>query len=138
MTTRLIDQKRKGLLPEHKGVQAPVYTARATIPVIEALTAGGARVEPLPSPEYGYRIALTSDTTIPAGIVAVHLNGPGHNLGLRLENEGQYPHEFPDYWSTVDFTGCPKCGAPVVWYEANYVPGYRVCSRPPHHHSMAK
>ena len=74
---------------------------------------------------------------MPKGIVAVHINAAPW-LALRMDNEPEYPQEFPDYWASVDFTPCPKCGAPVVWYEAGYVPGYRVCSQSPHHHSLAK
>jgi len=35
----------------------------------------------------------------------------------------------PDYWSAVSTVPCPVpgCTQTVVWYEAGYVPGYRVC-----------
>ena len=34
-----------------------------------------------------------------------------------------------DYWTAVSDVPCPVpgCGQTVVWYEAGYVPGYRVC-----------
>ena len=57
---------------------------------------------------------------------------------IDLESEERYPQEFPDYWETVNFTPCPVCQAPIVWYEAEYVPGYRVCTKAPHHHSLAQ
>lgn len=133
-TVKLIDQKRTGLFAGHeeKGIGPLVYEARATIPVVETLQAAGATVEPL---AVGYRITLGD--TMPAGIVAVHLNGE-ITLGLRMSNEPEYPQEFADYWAQVAWTPCPVCGSPVVWYESGYVPGYRVCAKPPHHHSMAK
>jgi hypothetical protein len=131
----LIDQKKEGLFREHPDIAQIVRDARATIPVVEALRAAGSEVEPLPSPAMGYRITLGG--TMPAGIVAVHLNESPW-IGLRMTDEPEYPIEFPDYWAQVDWTPCPVCGAPVVWYEAGYVPGYRVCTRPPHHHSLAK
>ena len=131
---QLVSQKRRGLFREHKGVAPLVYEARATIPVVEALQAAGAKIEALPAPAIGYRITLGE--TMPAGIVAVHLNESPH-LGLRMTNEPEYPREFADYWRQVDWTPCPVCDAPVVWYEAGYVPGYRVCAKPPHHHSLA-
>jgi len=127
---RLIDQKRTGLLPEHDGIAPIVTTARATIPVVEALQAAGATVEPL---EVGYQITLGG--TMPAGIVAKHHNDAPHVV-LRMKDEPEYPGEHTDYWVQVDWTPCPVCSAPVVWYEAAYVPGYRVCSRPPYHHSL--
>jgi len=131
---KLMDQKRTALLSEHTGIAPIVKTARATIPVVEALRAAGATVEPVPEPAMGYRITLGE--TMPAGIAARHHNDPPH-LVLRMEDEPEYPGEHDDYWLQVDWTPCPVCGAPVVWYEAAFVPGYRVCSRPPYHHSQA-
>lgn len=36
-----------------------------------------------------------------------------------------------DYWSAVTGVPCPTdgCDQTVVWYEAGYVPGYRVCMK---------
>ena len=135
MTVKLVNQKRSGLFVEHDGIAPITYEARATVPVVEALQAAGATVEPLSAPAIGYVITLGN--TMPAGIVAVHLNQSPW-LGLRLAVEPEYPMEHQDYWLQVDFTPCPVCSAPVVWYEAGYVPGYRVCAKPPHHHSLAK
>jgi hypothetical protein len=132
---KLEDQKRQGLFPEHDGVAPVAYVVRATIPVVEALRDAGATVNRAPDPMKGYTVI--PGPKMPAGIVAVHLNDPPH-VGLRLTIEPEYPQEFSDYWAQVDFTPCPVCGAPVVWYEAGYVPGYRVCTQPPHHHSLAK
>jgi len=129
---KLQDRKRTGLFPEHSAGIAPlVYEARATIPVVEALQAAGAKVEPLPGGEHQiYRITLGK--TMPKGIVAKSVPHSGHwSYGLRMDNEPEYPTEHPDMWLQVDFTPCPKCGAPVVWYEAGYVPGYRVCNQTP-------
>ncbi len=38
----------------------------------------------------------------------------------------------PDPWAAVTTIPCPVagCGQTVVWYEAGYVPGYRVCMMP--------
>lgn len=134
-TVKLVSQKRSGLFAEHNGIAPIVVEARATIPAVEELTKAGAKFVPLPLPKIGYEITLGE--TMPAGIVAVHLNESPY-LGLRTDNEHEYPIENADYWRQVDFTPCPVCGAPVVWYEAGYVPGYRVCTRSPHHHSLAK
>jgi len=37
-----------------------------------------------------------------------------------------------DYWSAVTDVPCPVpgCDQTVIWYEAGYVPGYRVCMKP--------
>jgi hypothetical protein len=133
---KLIDKKNQGLFPEHKGIGKIKYEARATIPVVEALQQAGAIVEPLRSPDGGYSITLGD--TMPEDIIAVHLNHSDPRIGLRLGSEDPYPQEHPDYWATVNFTPCPVCKAPVVWYEAGYVSGYRVCTQAPHHHSLAQ
>ena len=131
----IIDQERTGLLSEHTGIDPTTKTVRATIPVVESLHAAGAIVDPLPSPKLGYEITLSD--TMPVGIIAAqHNDWP--RIVLRMEDEPEYPGEIPDLWHQVDWTPCPVCGAPMVWYEAAYVPGYRVCTKPPHHHSLAK
>ena len=132
---KLIDQRRIGLFPEHERVDRGTTEVRATIPAVEALQTAGAQVTPLPSPAMGYSIALGD--TMPPGIVAAHHNEAPHVV-LRMIDEPEYPGENADYWLQVQWTPCPVCGAPVVWYEAGYVPGYNVCTRPPHHHSLVR
>lgn len=135
---KLIDEKRTGLFPEHTGISPLTYTVRATIPARESLSEAGAKIGPIgTADEPVYRVTLGS--VMPDGIIAGAVNGPPYvDCCLRLENEPEWPGEFEDYWRQVDWTPCPVCGAPVVWYEAGYVPGYRVCSQPPHHHSRAE
>ena len=143
----LQDQKRKGL-PEHKKVAPALHEkVRLTIPAREALEAAGATVTPEPMnmaigmPTYTVRLG----DQVPIGLVAAHtkISYSGGSwwelLSLRMEIEPEYPGEFMgDYWQRLDFAPCPKCGAPLMWYEAGYIPGYRVCSKPPHHHWLAK
>ncbi len=125
---------KTGLFPEHDGIGPIVREVSATIPVIEALREAGARMEPL-WPEGGYRVTLPA--RLPEGIIAsiVRLSP---NIGLRMDNEPEWPMEHPDVWVQLEWTPCPTCGAPLVWYEAGYVPGYRVCAQPPHHHVLAR
>lgn len=132
---KLTDQERVGLFPERDGIAPIIKTVRATIPVLEALRAAGAHIEPLPSPALEYNITLGD--TMPDEIVAANHNDAPHVV-LRMTDEPEYPGEHADYWLQVEWTPCPVCGAPVVWYEAGYVPGYRACARPPHHHSLAE
>lgn len=133
---KLIDKKQTGLFPEHKNIAPVTHEVQATIPVIESLQKTGTIITPLAMPSIGYKILLGDK--MPKGIVAVHLNHSEPRIGLRMESEDPYPQEYSDYWATVDFTPCPVCQAPVVWYEAGYVPGYRVCTKAPHHHSLAQ
>ena len=130
---KLIYQERDGLFPEVKGIAPVVHEVRATIPVVELLRSEGATVVPLAMPEYGYMVTLGKK--MPKGIVAIEIP---NSIGLRLENEPEYPMEHPNYWAQLMWTPCPKCSAPIVWYEAGYVPGYRVCTGRKHHHSLAK
>ena len=58
-----------------------------------------------------------------------------HNLdGLGAKDHEVYdmPSKHPDYWAAVTTVECPvaNCAHVVVWYEAGYVPGYRVCMAP--------
>lgn len=134
---KLINQNRTGLFSELNGIAPITYQVRATIPVIEALRAAGATIAEIVDPS-GPMYWVTLANKMPAGIVACHVNGPTVNACLRMEDEPEYPQENPDIWLQVDWTPCPVCGAPVVWYEAGYVPGYRVCNKSPHHHSCAR
>ena len=131
---KIVSQDRCGLHHPPKIIEPITRLARATIPAVEALQAAGATVVQAQAPGV-YEITLGD--RMPDGIVAVHLNEQPH-LGLRLLSELAYPVEYPDYWGQVDWTPCPECQAPLLWYESGYVPGYRVCTRPPHHHSLAK
>ena len=56
-------------------------------------------------------------------------------LCIRRDDEPEWPGgEVPAPWQQLDMTPCPTCGAGLVWYEVGYVPGYRVCAGPKHHH----
>jgi hypothetical protein len=138
---RAVYRKRSGLWPEHEG-QAVIldhHGYRMTLPVVEVLRNGGAEVECVGQTRIGcpiYDVTFRAEATVPQGIVAVHFNGPPYR-GLRLDIEPEYPDEWPAcWWEQADFLACPKCGAGLLWYEAGYAPGYRVCARPPHHHVM--
>jgi len=60
-----------------------------------------------------------------------------HRELYNLHGTGAIEHEVfqmpaqRDYWSSVTIVPCPValCVQTVVWYEAGYVPGYRVCMR---------
>jgi len=149
---KLRDCKRTGLMMGGSGV-APIahMGIRATLPVIERLLATEGVTVEAEQPDgslvtvrsatsmigltpHTYRITLT--TAVPAGIVATTVERSG-KIGLRLDDEPEYDGEYPDGWVQLDWTPCPKCGAPLIWYEAGYAPGYRVCARSPHHHWQA-
>lgn len=136
-------QNRDGLYPEMEKV-APItrQQIRLTIPAKEALQRHGHTVTKT-SNEY-YTVVLTPEETLPGNLVAVHINtkhGQGfmRDVGLRLQTEPQYPGEYRNSsWELAEWLPCPVCGAPIIWYEAGYVPGYRICGKPPHHHIMLK
>ncbi len=63
----------------------------------------------------------------PAGLVVVAISGSSE-LGVRLEDEPEYPGECPAaWWSLGAWVGCPACGFALLWCEAGFVPGWRVC-----------
>ena len=111
-TVQLIDQKRTGLFPEHRGhgIAPVVIDCRATIPVIEAFAAAGAAAAATAAPG---TYCVTLGDNMPPGIVAVSVPDAPY-LGLRMEIEPPYPAEHPDYWRQGDVTPCPRCGAPIV------------------------
>lgn len=129
------DMDRTGLFPEYDGIAPIVHEGmRITIPVRELLEKSGATILHSHTPD-GPRYDVALGRKIPPGIVAVTICFSGQK-GLRLEIEPEYPGEYYDKWLQADWTPCCKCGAPLIWYEAGYVPGYRVCANPPHHHQM--
>lgn len=132
-------QKKTGLLSGMNGIHPPSYTVRATIPVIESLVRHGAVCDRVLTP-HGQVYHVCIGESMPEGIVATTVGGPPYvDACLRMSYEpGYQPFEYPDMWVQGAWLPCPACGAPVVWYEAGYVPGYRVCTRPPHHHSLLK
>jgi hypothetical protein len=82
---KLIDKKKTGLLPEHKGIAPVIHEVRATMPVLEAVLEAGGSYVPLVETDNGYLITLSDK--MPAGIIAVHLNRSTPRIGLRLESE---------------------------------------------------
>lgn len=141
---KAIYQDKNGLFPEMRNI-TPIERngVRATIPAREALQRAGHQV--IVGQEY-VDITLDPKASLPDALVAVHVNrAADHGAGfyrdvcLRLEHEPEYPGEYADdSWELAEWMPCPVCGAPLVWYEAGYVPGYRVCGRPPHHHIQVR
>lgn len=134
---------RSGLFPEHRkhGTAAPRYPGlRLTIPAQEALVAGGNVVaeEAGPHDADSVTYTVTLSGTVPAGLVFAQ-GMRGTDRGLRLKGEPEYPWEKTDcaaWWDRLAFEPCPKCGAALIWYEAGYAPGYRICHGKRHHHVM--
>jgi len=122
---------RTGLFFEHHGIADPMYDGlRMTIPVRESLEANGHVV----TPNGDLFTVILSGRRMSRDVVACCIVGKEY-LALRLDNEPEYPGECPAAWyQRGEWLPCPQCGAPIVWYEAGYVPGYRVCVRKPHHH----
>ena len=145
-----MSRSRTGLLPEHQGLAAPVYNdLRLTIPAGEALVRAGHRVESTGAAVYLAAIyqvcrVTLSGRSMPDSLIVLCLIGHGseQHRGLRLAIEPAYPDEWSASSGAIhwhergEWLPCPTCGAPLVWYEAAYVPGYRVCTARQHHHSI--
>ncbi len=56
--------------------------------------------------------------------VDLHGSGPSEHEVYPVETKSKH-----DYWTSVTDVPCPVpgCKQTVVWYEAGFVPGYRVC-----------
>lgn len=139
MRITLADQKRTGVFPAHKRSQfeggAIRTDTRMTIPAREALE----RVSTVRDDAYYYQRPPVGVVTVLAPMIEAGAPTMGRMVALRLADEPPFPGEIanPDMWMEVELTPCPKCGAALVWYEAGYVPGYRVCAGPKHHHYVA-
>lgn len=128
---------RTGLFDEHKkhGVDTPRYDKLyLTVPAMQELE----RLDNTTDRQgYGlYEIVLSG--TVPDNLVFAQ-GRERHQRGLRLNTDPEFSWEQADFASSndkSDFQPCPKCGAALAWYEAGYVPGYRVCAKKPHHHVM--
>jgi hypothetical protein len=116
-------------------VEAPSYeVSRLTIPCHEALERASNRVE-----DAGHTYRITLAGRIPLGVIEAVLGaGTEQHRGLRLDIEPPYPGEWPEdavaWYERGQWVPCPAphCGRALVWYEAGYVPGYRVCTRGHH------
>lgn len=78
---------------------------------------------------------IARDLDCAPGRPAVGRTVERHNLdgrGARDHEVYYLPPEPEDYWRAVTSVTCPVpgCGQTAVWYEAGYVPGYRVCMAP--------
>ncbi len=147
---QLIDQHRTGVLPEHEGLEfrgAHLPCCRLTTPAREALEAAGAVITPAQQPASGVSGAWVPSgaphwsvelmQSCPQGLVVSRAAGSSA-IQIRRHDEPEWPGgEVAAEWEQVDLTPCPHCGSPLVWYEAAYSGGYRVCAGPEHHHWQA-
>lgn len=140
-TITIESQAQTGLFGEHRGAGGRRdENVRLTIPAREALERAGATVTLAPALQPGAPQTYTIEhgATMPRGLVGCITQGDGWYgmTSVRLVVEPAYPNEYASVWVRADYLPCPECGAPLVWYEAGYVPGYRVCVQRPHHHSL--
>jgi len=121
-------------------VKPPTYRVRALTGVaLEALVRGGNEVS---AGESCYMVTLSGD--VPVGLVVGAIPNPAtgaiddESTCLRMMREPRFWNEHePLSWACYgQWLPCPACGAALVWFEAGYVPGYRICVRKPHHHAM--
>lgn len=119
---------------------APTYTdLRMTIPARELLS----QLENAVVPD-GDRWSVTLTGQLPANgvlILALVGNGANQHRALRLVDEPPFPQEWANgagiaWHEWGDWVRCPRCGRALVWYEAGYVPGYRICTRG--HHAILR
>jgi len=134
--------------------EPPVYESlRLTIPAREALVRAGNQVRQMSSAQaepaqldpalppslqrLGVPLYETTLVAPPAGLVLCLIGqGDEQHRGLRLSDEPAYPGEWRDsgiaWHERGSWVPCPRCGSALVWYEAGYVPGWRICTRGHH------
>jgi hypothetical protein len=115
---------------------APVYERlRLTIPAREALLrCEGNAIERDGETPIGcatYSVTLSTPPRPPLVECLIGQRDEQHR-GLRCADEPAYPGEWPEsviaWHERGQWVGCPKCGGALIWYEAGYVPGYRLCT----------
>ena len=133
-------QDRTGLRPDEMPLEPQAFTGVCLTPAAqEALSAAGARLLPESDP----RGPISTHTvllgvSVPEGLVATRF-AQSDGLGIRMKDDAPFDDEIGHaYWEQAHFLPCPECGAPLVWYEAGFVPGYRVCARFPYHHVLIR
>lgn len=135
----LTDQKRTGVFPAHKRLKfesgAIPTDMRMTSPARDAVE----RVATVRDGAYYYQRPPSGVVVVLAPVIEAGAPTMGRMSALRLADDPPFSGELEnhDMWIEVDLTPCPQCGAALVWYEAGYVPGYRVCAGPQHHHYIA-
>ena len=134
MNPQLKSVGKTGLFPGQKLTGVTHEDVILTIPAKELLRARGATVEPGKT-ERTCNVTFPSKASVPTDLVVSIVD---YKIAVRLSSEPEWPGEHEaDYWQRLAWQPCPVCGAAIMWYEAGYVPGYRVCARKPHHHLRA-
>ena len=98
---------------------------RLTVPAREAIEAAGNRVTVDATPDGPrYTVNLVRP---PPGLVVVAISGTSE-IGIRRADEPEYPGECPAaWWDIGQWVPCPTCGHALLWCEAGFVPGWRIC-----------
>ncbi len=112
----------------------PCYEIRLTIPAREALERAGNSIDRPPSATGTPIVELRRPPRGRDRLVIVALIG-STDTAARMEDEPRWPGEC-DATTCVrgEWVPCPhpRCGRALVWYEAGYVAGYRICLRGHH------
>ncbi len=110
----------------------PTYGVRATIPARELLQDYGNHVRAVDGGST-VNVTLIRPPNEPMLVVCMTIYDCLDIVSLRTETEPPFPRELTADWASVGaFVPCPECGAALVWFEAGYVPGYRICLRGHH------
>jgi len=106
----------------------PCYEVRLTIPAREALERAGNSIDRPPSATGTPIVELRRPPRGRDRLVIVALIG-STDTAARMEDEPRWPGECDTSWYVRgEWVPCPGgCGRALLWHEAGYVPGYRVC-----------
>ncbi len=111
-----------------------IERVRLTVPAREAIERGDGHAVHVDTTQ-GMGASLYDVTLVrpPRGLVYVLIgHGAEQHHGVRLDVEPEYPGEWPDgqgtsWWERGALVPCPTCGYALLWCEAGYVPGWRIC-----------
>lgn len=104
----------------------PTYEARLTIPAREALLRAGNTID---RPPMAAGLPVVTLHSPPPGLIVVMADVMGEqSIAVRTTGEPPWPHEFDAAWHERGaWIPCPTCGAALLWCEAGFVPGWRIC-----------
>lgn len=104
----------------------PSYEVRLTIPAREALERAGNAIDRPPSVA---GLPVVTVRSPPPGLIVVIADVLGEqSTAVRTAEEPAWPREFEAGWALRgQWVPCPTCGAALLWCEAGFVPGWRIC-----------
>lgn len=140
-------QNRKGLLAPCTSIAPPVINGvRMTPKARKALKKAGHKVKAENADLKTFSVTLCG-RRMPRLCVEIRLVDCLEYPCIHVPNDRYFSlwrsgcwdgQSWQNIWRDAEWMTCPRCKAPITWYEAGFVPGYRICLGNAHHHLILK